>query len=173
MGWIDLASFGDLPQFLSRNDDDIFDRLSHRWSASKMVLFAILVSTKQYVGEPINCWVPQSFSGPWTKYTNSYCWINNTYYLEWDDRIPTELHDRGKHPIIYYQWVSFILLIQALLFYMPILIWRTLNHQTGIDVNDIVETSEKLLKCDDNETKKKILHFLLRILKDMGSVPGN
>ena len=45
------------------SDDDIIDRLSHRYTVFALVVFSIVVSTKQYVGEPIVCWCPAEFTG--------------------------------------------------------------------------------------------------------------
>ena len=38
---------------LVRDDDSHIDRLSHRYTVAICVLFAIIVSTKQYAGDPI------------------------------------------------------------------------------------------------------------------------
>jgi Innexin len=40
--------------------------------------------------------------------------------------------------ISYYQWIPMILLVQALLFYMLIFVWRTLNRLAGVDVGSII-----------------------------------
>lgn len=153
---------GLIDKLLWRNDDDVYDRLNHRWTPGLLAGFALLVSTTQYVGDPIHCWVPVHFTGAWESYTDSFCWIRNTYWLPIEDEIPKDYASREKHPIIYYQWVPLILMVQALLFYLPILIWRGMNSKTGIDLNDIVETAEKFQFSDDLETKNKVLFFLTK-----------
>jgi len=35
----------------------------------------------QYVGQIIKCWPPAEFPEHWIEYTNSICWISNTYYI--------------------------------------------------------------------------------------------
>jgi len=50
-----------VPYAKSRRDDDYTDRLSHRTTVALLVCFAVLVSTKQFVGNPINCWMPAHF----------------------------------------------------------------------------------------------------------------
>lgn len=164
MGWGGiLGAFGDIPQLTARNDDDWIDRLNHRWTPVQLLLFALLVSTKQYVGDPISCWVPKHFSGAWEDYTNSYCWVRNTYYLGWDEEVPTEQASRHNR-IIYYQWVPMILMMQALLFHIPISIWRVFNQKTGVDLNDMVETAERYQRADELSLKKKVMDILSRQL---------
>ena len=108
-----IGVIGGVPQSKSRNDDDFSDRLSHRYSTAILIVFAIVVSTKQYVGDPINCWVPAHFTGNWEEYTNNYCWIRNTYYLPFENYIPKEHEDDKRQMITYYQWVPMILLVQV------------------------------------------------------------
>ena len=139
-----IGVLGGVPQSNARNDDDFADRLSHRFSTAILIIFAIVVSTKQYVGDPISCWVPAHFTGNWEEYANNYCWIRNTYYLPFEDYIPKEEEDEKRRMIPYYQWIPIILLIQALMFYLPTVVWRTLNSRSGIDVNNIVEAGETL-----------------------------
>ena len=76
MGIHELAfAFEEVPVLFQRNDDDMYDRMSHRWTAAQLLCFALLVTTSQYVGDPIHCWVPAHFHGSWEKYTDSYCWV--------------------------------------------------------------------------------------------------
>lgn len=48
-------------KFAARWDDDLVDRINHRYSAVILIIFTVIVSTKQYVGEPIVCWCPAQF----------------------------------------------------------------------------------------------------------------
>ena len=153
---------GGVPQGKSRNDDDFSDRPNHRYTVALMVIFAIVVSTKQYVGDPINCQVPAHFSGNWEEYTNSYCWIKNTYHLPFEEHIPHAHEDEKRDMIPYYQWVPIILLVQGLLFYMPIMVWRTLNGRSGIDVNNIVEAGETFQNTERAEGRDKTLRYMTK-----------
>jgi hypothetical protein len=46
---------------------------------------------------------------------------------------------------------------QALLFYLPIAIWRHLNRRSGMDVDDIVEMAEEFITVQDEDEKKEDL----------------
>ncbi|CAH1801762.1 unnamed protein product [Owenia fusiformis] len=135
-----LYTFSRVNQLGSRNDDDFSDRLSHRYTTILLTVFSILVTGKQYTGDPIHCWCPAAFSDAQVNYANSLCWIKNTYYIPIGDLLPLEDEPRRSKEISYYQWVPIVLLGQACLFYLPCLVWRILNSRSGINVNNIVRT---------------------------------
>ena len=156
-----LGVLGGAPEQSSRNDDDFSDRLNYRYTSLIMVVFAMVVSTKQFVGDPINCWVPAHFTDNHEDYANNYCWVKSTYYLPFEEYIPKEHEDRFVIP--YYQWVPVILLVQGLLFYLPCLFWRSMNARSGIDVNNVVESAEVLHDTQKSEEEQK--KTLERIVK--------
>ena len=161
MGWGYLFDVSrTVRQLTARNDDDMVDRLSHRWTSAILVLLAMFVTTATFVGEPIACWCPKHFADSWRDYANKYCWVRNTYYLPFDNDIPSAGFNKRRNPIIYYQWVPIILMVQALLFYLPIGTWRYFNNKTGIEVNDIVETAERYQNHKDTARRKKVMYFL-------------
>ena len=43
-----------------RNDDVFVDRLNHRYTVTMILCFAAIVTTTQYFGVSIYCWVKQS-----------------------------------------------------------------------------------------------------------------
>ena len=80
-----------------RSDDDCVDRLNHNYSVFILVLLAVLVSTKQYVGEPINCWVPAQFTHNHEDYSNKVCWVSNTYYMPFQQKkLPSKCNPNKK-----------------------------------------------------------------------------
>lgn len=68
-------------------------------------------------------------------YTNTVCWVSNTYYLSIDTPITKgamgNTVERGDKLVSYYQWVPLILMVQACMAFVPCLIWRFLNRRSG------------------------------------------
>jgi len=73
-----------------RSDDDFADRLNFRYTTAMLVVFSVLITSKQYVGHPIQCWAPEHFSKAHIQYAKDFCWIRNTYYLPYQSEIPRE-----------------------------------------------------------------------------------
>ena len=56
----------------TRYDDDSTDRLNRLLTVVILVLFSLIVTSTQYVGEPISCWTPAHFEDDHEDYTNRY-----------------------------------------------------------------------------------------------------
>ena len=94
----------------------------------------------------------------------SYCWIRNTYYLAFDERVPSEEHLASRPRLPYYQWVPMILLVQALLFYLPYGIWMALSSRSGVDVHSIVEAGQSFTVTDMTEIRDKTLMYMTMMM---------
>ena len=67
-----------------RFDDTITDRLNHVTTSAILIVMATLVTTKQYVGDPIQCWCPKEFSKNRVEYANSICWVKGNFFFNVD-----------------------------------------------------------------------------------------
>lgn len=155
MIFLDKFLQGLKPQF----DDDAVDRLNYYYTPMLLVIFALTLSAKQYVGQPIQCWIPAQFTGAWEQYSENYCFVQNTYFLPLTYYIPQALHQREEQEIGYYQWVPFVLGLQAILFYLPSLVWRILNWQSGISVKGIMQMCEDVgnIQVDKRATSVEVV----------------
>ncbi|XP_065088113.1 innexin inx5 [Ochlerotatus camptorhynchus] len=109
-------------------------RLHSRYTVVLLILFTILLSARTYFGEPIECFSPAS---PVARSSlHSFCWTLGTYIsrdpmfvdASWDFiEIGTKMGHIPKNERVYqkyYQWVPFLLAIQAFLFSFPKHLWR-------------------------------------------------
>ena len=89
--------------------------------------------------------------------------MSNTYFVPFKTkRLPES--EEPKEMIGYYQWVPMILLSQALLFYLPCMVWRFLNNKAGIDVNNIVEAAIALQHTAYAESRDKTIRYMTKHL---------
>jgi len=149
----------------SHFDDDYVDRLSRQYTLILSILFAFLVTTKQFVGSPINCWCPAEFTESNVDYTNSVCWVSNTYALPMKDVIPAEnldqYKDSEKQRISYYQWVPLILFFQGVLSYVPCQLWRFLNKRSGINLSTIMDAAHVCSEASYLEIREKAIRYIV------------
>lgn len=112
-------------------DNNVF-RLHYKATVIILIAFSLLVTSRQYIGDPIDCIVDEI---P-LHVMDTYCWIYSTFTIP--DRTGVvgkdivqpgvASHVEGDDEIKYhkyYQWVCFTLFFQAILFYVPRYLWKT------------------------------------------------
>ena len=124
--------------FKASNDDEDFDRLNHRYTVSFLLVCASIAGGAPFTFNRISCWVPAQFVDSYNKYTDHYCWIANTYYIPSNTSVPHSEYDRKHAEIAYYQWAPLIFLSFALFFYLPRMLWRSMNTRSGIDLQHLI-----------------------------------
>lgn len=162
MVWQFIDVFKRVTSSAKVQDDDFSDRLSHRYTVSLLILFCLLVGTGQYVGNPIACWAPAQFTGSMTTYANYICWIANTYYVPTDDTLPNPNEVR-QHKINYYQWVPFILVLMAFLFYVPYVIWHLLAKPSGLDAKSVMKIVNTM-DASSSESRDKTMRNAVKLI---------
>ncbi|ESO01145.1 hypothetical protein HELRODRAFT_82276 [Helobdella robusta] len=146
----------------SRNDDDLVDRMNHQYSVIFLFIFMVIISTSQYVGEPIHCWMPGHFTPNQGEYANRVCWISYTYSVPENTLVGQQ--DIVKKVISYYQWVPLVMLLQAFFFYLPCLLWRVFSERSGININNLVEAAETIQNALYPERRDKTIKYMIRHL---------
>lgn len=97
-----------------------------------LLVFCILITSKQFFGDPVECYGAQHLP---SSFLNTYCWNYGTFTLK--NAIKGKKgshftqpgigpsHDKELVHHTYYQWVCFVLLGQAAMFYIPRYLWRS------------------------------------------------
>jgi len=131
-----LDIFGQFTGFLKFDkvciDNNVF-RLHYKVTVMVLVCASILVTSRQYIGDPIDCMADGVPGG----IMDTYCWIHATFSIpeHWvgkqgaDNAHPgvAPFAMDGEEPVYhkYYQWVCYVLFLQAGLFYFPRLLWKS------------------------------------------------
>ncbi|XP_046591941.1 innexin shaking-B isoform X1 [Neodiprion lecontei] len=158
--------------------DSIVFRL-HRLTAALLLIFSITISTRQTVGNPIDCDHTRDIP---VNVFNAFCWVHSTYFITaamlglsginvaYPGVGPSRhQHPQGEHSSVvkhvkYYQWVAFTLFFQAILFYTPRWLWKGWEggkiHALMMDL-DIGICSE----VEKKQKKKLLLDYLWENLK--------
>jgi len=133
-----LGLFKQLAAFLQLDpiwiDNSVF-RLHYKATVIVYVTASLIVTSGQYIGDPIDCIVDGVPSG----LMDTYCWIHSTFSIpsRWNGTKGRDFPHPGISPHAalddgqevkyhkYYQWVCFVLFFQAALFYIPRYLWQT------------------------------------------------
>lgn len=112
-------------------DNNIF-RLHYKATVIILLAFSMLVTSRQYIGDPIDCIVDDVPSS----IMDTYCWIYSTFTVpdHYGGRVGKDVIQPGVASHVdgesgtkyhrYYQWVCFVLFFQAVFFYLPRYVWK-------------------------------------------------
>ena len=145
-----------------RHDDDFSDRLSRRHTTTLLLVFALVVTTKIYVGEPIKCWCPAHFTDSHKSYADIICWVQNSYFVAFSDRIP--LVGDNKEHLSYYQWVPLILLGQAIMFYLPSIAWKFMCRRSGLNISAVMEAAITGQRSSYADIREKSTRYMVHMI---------
>merc|ERR1712130_309622 len=142
-------------------------------------------SARQYIGDPIQCIADGVPGGA----MDLYCWIHSTFSVpgawgeigeEYGVGSPKEISQDQPHPGVappddevvhhkYYQWVVFVLFLQAACFHLPRLVWK---HCEGglmkMLVGNLTEPMMIINKDERNERIKFIKKYFKESMKSHG-----
>lgn len=60
---------------ISRVDDSGTDRLNYYYTSMVIFMCAFTITAYQYVGNPLQCWVPRQFEDAWEQYAERWARI--------------------------------------------------------------------------------------------------
>ncbi|CAG0894652.1 unnamed protein product [Darwinula stevensoni] len=172
-----LAAFAGIAHYakftVSPRADTFVFRLHYRFTVTILLAASIIVCSYQFVGKPIQCIyggkIPQGV-------IDTYCWISSTFSLPqyWRGKVDRNVPYPGLGPVTpgdeitfhaYYQWVPFVLFLQAILFYIPHYMWRSWDNNkmkvlaTGMKSLDLAMKVEERLKKEKTLTSYFLQHL--------------
>lgn len=81
-------------------NDDFFDRLSRKYSLILLGISFLIISSSQFVGQPINCYT-HNIPGSHASYVNWVCWISSSYYIPFEKPLPTRNQELPSKMYVY------------------------------------------------------------------------
>lgn len=143
-------------------DNNVF-RLHYKATAVILVAFSILVTGRQYIGDPIDCISKDDIP---SDLLDTFCWIHTTFSLPdaWFKKVGEEVpypgvdkYTPGEKRVYhaYYQWVCFVLFLQAILFYVPRYFWKAMEG--GRIKNLILGLNSPILPEETKTSNRKLL----------------
>lgn len=127
-----LTSLRKIRNSFKRADFKIDDRifwLSTEATATLLILFSSIVSSQQFFGHPISCFVEEKIlkSSLNQDLINSFCWIQETFSVikKINGSVGSDVAQPGVGSFVigeevqfhsYYQWVCFVLFFQGEIF---------------------------------------------------------
>nr|CAD2169835.1 unnamed protein product [Meloidogyne enterolobii] len=131
--------------------DDFVDRLCYKATSTLLFVFALLTTIDTF-GKPINCMVPAEFTEIWSNFVHQYCFVTGTYVKNYDADGVME-----KVFVGYYQWVPFVLVLQAVAMYLPYLFWDFCQGwSTDVDFSHI---NSLCAKARTDEAANRTVHL--------------
>lgn len=160
-------------------DNGVF-KLHYRISFWLLLACTTLVCSRQFFGEHIRCITDKGVPG---HVINTFCFFTSTYTL-WKGQLNESSYDNMAfaHPGVsphskdetiihhaYYQWVPFVLFFQAILCYLPHLLWK--NFEGGT-IRNMVEGLQRLYLRSPDDIDRQVNGYNIYSAKTMTSYVG-
>jgi hypothetical protein len=177
-----------LSQFVYRDRyslcDDFVDRLNRKYTVILLLVFVTILSSKQYIGEPLACFAPAHFTGAHVEYTNNICWISKAFYVpietsftwsstpappkyigdEFQFKFLNSSHMKFARVDNLIPYYPFLLIAQAILFYVPYFFWKNILNRSAYDISTLVYIAHDSQYCETQIQREKTLRYLIRHL---------
>jgi len=168
---------GPIKTYIRKRDPAIIDnfafKLHYRVSFVVLLVCMLLVTAKQYIGDPISCIADGVPGGT----LDLYCWIHSTFSVpsrwgqisdEYSEGAPHLAGRTNPHPGVapldpgeevvyhkYYQWVVFVLFLQAAMFYIPRVLWK--HWEGGLMKMLVGDLTDPLMLINKEDRSKRVL----------------
>ncbi|VDM17609.1 unnamed protein product [Hydatigera taeniaeformis] len=145
--------------------EDLADRANFQWNVIVLLISMVLVTVRQYFMAPLVCYLPTTVSGGNAEsYVTNLCWVEGTFPINLTTGVvPTDVKAwSSTNPGImnYYQWVPLVLGLQAIIYYVPRIIWSIFTYnRTGTDLQSLIRTADSAAKDEGEKREKAVRHM--------------
>jgi len=168
---LDLKNYFEFDEI---NIDSWTFKLYYRFSCAICMLGATVGVASQYFGDPISC----QFSGVDQDLAEGYCWIHGSTYIpkEYQPHLKCIVDQEGMTneddapDTAFYQWVTFMMALQAAIFYLPYRLWAALEggllKQFGTEGSSRVMLGAEA-KCEDGVVMEAVVEKFVKYFKSI------
>ncbi|XP_023336665.1 innexin inx2 [Eurytemora carolleeae] len=152
--------------------DNVCFQLYYKWSSTLFIISSILVTTKQFFGSPLQCDAGHASAMVDKDVLEAYCWMYSTFSipLEYQGQCSAgELEETDNNLVYnsYYQWVPLYLISMSLLFYLPRILW--LSMEGGL-MKFFGKGSRFSLVKDHDEEKEMLINYFQQHVRNRSDV---
>lgn len=161
--------FGSLKSILkihAISTDNVIFQMHYRATVILLLAFSLAVTSRQFLGDPIHCLNPSDPDTFSQKVLDAYCWIHSTFTLPktHGKRIGIDIAHPGVDKTApgdkrvyhaYYQWVCFVLFLQAGMFYFPRWLWK--SWEGGRMAQMVMELNNPIMPSEEKTKKITLL----------------
>ena len=143
------------------SDNWVF-KLYYKISFGICLAGSILCVASAYVGNPITC---DHKNVPSLDVVHQYCWLHGTYTIDrrYQEHFGCIADQNRSHSedvtTAYYQWVVFVLFLNAILFLVPRKIWKVMEGGT---ISHFGTEAKSAFVLADEDNMKKVVNTYLR-----------
>ncbi|CAD5118731.1 unnamed protein product [Dimorphilus gyrociliatus] len=140
--------------FLYQQDDGIVEKLSRKYTSCLFLLSSVLVLLIQRFQDPIVCSFPDVFSSSQISAGTDICF--------WKDNYQTSRKLSNEHDKIFniHKWLPCILLLQAISFFLPCILWRIVYTLCGKNLSQFVNEINYCNTLESSDVRQRKLEIL-------------
>lgn len=102
---------------------DIYFELNTKFTSILLLIFSVLLSTRDVLRTSIDCYTDTNANGR-KAIMDNFCWSVGTYTCKNQTKMCFNPTEDNKLYQRYYQWVSLVFILQAVILYMPAHLWK-------------------------------------------------
>lgn len=103
---------------------DCYFMLNTKTTSILLLFFSVLLTTMDVLRTSIDCYVDMTGNAR-KAIMDNYCWSVGTYICKNQTSWCFNTSEENKIYQRYYQWISLVFIVQAVVFYLPAYLWKS------------------------------------------------